>query len=101
MNELQMKPRAPTSNGMQWTFHPLKIYRDHYLNFVEWKYKYSYLSPALYMTVPNTTGVGFFWTVEPNIHRAWNPTDATIMNITVYNICISGRHSMFLITKTL
>ena len=23
VNELQVKPRAPTSNGMQWTFHSL------------------------------------------------------------------------------
>ena len=26
VNELQMKPRAPTSNGMQWTFHPLDVH---------------------------------------------------------------------------
>ncbi len=23
VNDLQLKPPAPTSNGMQWTFHPL------------------------------------------------------------------------------
>ena len=25
VNELQMKPLAPTSKGMQWTFHPLDV----------------------------------------------------------------------------
>ncbi len=25
VNELQMKPLAPISKGMQWTFHPLEV----------------------------------------------------------------------------
>ena len=44
VNELQVKPRAPTSNGMQWTFHPLDVHsatRSVYLAFLN-----SCLSPT-------------------------------------------------------